>query len=131
MYPPGSIYLLLRIPGELCISDPIKTSWSSADSSVLRRPLIKKRATTILIATSHCIIFHTVNMASTCQGPAKFRTLRWQPNFQTQAKCFHVKKQDRVIDSCSHARHDALIAFPCNHAVDALRSHSFKISVSD
>lgn len=33
-----------------------------------------ERATAVLMATSQCIIFHTVNMASTCQGPGKFGT---------------------------------------------------------
>lgn len=33
-----------------------------------------ERATAVLMATSHCIIFHTVNMASTCRGLQKFRT---------------------------------------------------------
>lgn len=42
MNPLGSICLLPQPPGELCISDPIKNSWSCADSSVLQRALIKK-----------------------------------------------------------------------------------------
>lgn len=42
MNPTGSIYLLLQLPDELCISDPIKNSRSNADSSVLQRALIKK-----------------------------------------------------------------------------------------
>lgn len=71
--PPASISPLPLLPDEPCISEPIK-SHGSLLTALCCGGLWSKRATAILIATSLCIIFHTVNTTSTCQGPVKFRT---------------------------------------------------------
>lgn len=86
-----SVWFPRRLPGEPCISDPMeKNKIRSRALTALRRwdgwGKKKKRATAALLATFHCIIFHSVNAASSCQAPLKFRTRRRRlPRFSPQA----------------------------------------------
>lgn len=82
-----------RLPGEPCISDPMKKKKKTPTRGAPLTALCcdQKRATALLMATFHCIIFHTVNVASTCQDPLKFRTPSRQLPFSTAwLKHFHI-----------------------------------------
>lgn len=76
-----SVWFPRHLPGEPCISDPMekknkirssaKLCWQLCAAEIEEK---KKKAPAALLATFHCIIFHTVNLASSCQAPLKFRT---------------------------------------------------------